>query len=665
MTTHEINNPASDNYEHLRFWVTPSESRPYEIDLSEFARGGRKENVRVSVQWIWAGDYAGRPQFAEQIATYFRLAMPVERFATTGRSALRALFRFLDTTDPKIASATQLTDAHGVQLKTWLETQGSHRSTYKALKAVIERIRQLEGVHQLWWPATTSASTSLEADVDLLGVRRLFNALKAEGRDIKAMFREGERLAEAGRDPRGESISRGVMASHWESRENHAWLIRHLTAETLPERSGFNAERSLGLIKANSEGQYHLGPAYLAPGMTERGREGIVGKLRWFHPSYHDTAVFLWIFLLGTGWNLATALSLDVSSDEQWFDDHPHKPQFRVLHGYKGRAHKHVFALSLNKPEWHPFQIIRFMTEQTRVLRETIRRRLTSLQTDQSKNPSPAIAAEIDRLQTDLRSPWLYHCVNKTGKVSALKNQDSGKLNSLVRRVAERADLLEMHPSLAEMTTSVARDAWIGFAHTKSGHNAVLTQLAAQHENQATLRHYLGRRRYRTHSEAAIRRVQDAVFTEIETKRAIDPTRIRILVQNGVITPEQEKRLLDLRHRTRLGMGCLDPMHPPREVAPGHPQGTICAVQRCTGCSLGVVFAESLSPLARAKAELMQLRRQLPMTSWIGSSFEEEADSLDKTLAQFPAENVDLATAEWTKRIQNGELVIHDTFPSY
>jgi hypothetical protein len=656
---------STHSYERLILWVTPNDVPSYQVDLSQFANGGRKQELRGSSMSRWGGDYTGRPRFAMQISDYFRLTTPGPHTANSVLTGLRALFRFLDITHPEAASVSDLTDAHGVQFKAWLETEGKSYGTYKALKGAVERIRQLEGLPPLWWPARSPTPNLVQDDVDLLGVRRLFHALKGEGREIKAMFREGSALQMAGRDPRGVRFDQGNMCARWEFRENHAWLIDYLTKEYIPNQRGFKKEKSLGLVKSNYDYQYHLGPAYLAPGMTERGREGIVGKLRWFHPSYHDTAVLLWLFLLGTGWNLAAALSVDVSADEQWFDDHPHKPEFKVLHAFKGRADKHVFALSLGKPEWHPYQIIRFMIERTRALRETIRRRLVELEKLHGNHPSPASASEIEHLRADLRSPWLYHCVNRIGQVSAFGNNESRRLNSLVRTVAKRANLLEEHPSLVQMATSTARDAWIGFAYVKSGHNVVLTQLAAQHANAATLRHYLGRRRYRKHSEAVIRKVQDIVFSEIENKRIVDATRLRILVQNGHITVEQERRLLDLRYRTRLGMGCLDPTNPPRDVAPGHPLGAVCAVQRCTGCVLGVVFAESIGPLARAKAELMQLRRELPLAAWIGSSFEDEAASIDATLAQFPAEEVDKAVATWFARIQNGEAVVHDTYPSY
>ncbi|MDH2310867.1 hypothetical protein [Methylobacterium brachiatum] len=656
-----VGHPALD----FRFWVTPDDGAPYEVDLTEFAQGGCREDHNRARRVLWAGDFTGRPVFARQLATLYRVTRPPAGRSKSGRAAMRTFFRFLDAEAAgKVLDVHHLTDGHGPAFKRWLATAKLGDDTYKQVKTLVDRMRSLEAAPSLFWPARDRDAQALQDDVDLLGMRRLFNAFKHEGRSIKRMFAEGERLANTGEDPRGSTAQQGFIPAAWHMRENHAWLVAQLTRECLINKAAFYDAKGRGLNKANDESQKHNGPDYLAPGMTERGREGIVGKLRWFHPSYHDTAVFLWLFMLGTGWNLSTALALDVT-DDAWFEDHPHKPEFKVLHAFKGRSQRHVFALSLERPEWHPFSVVRFMIERTAPLRETLRRRLAEAEASHAAGASHAGEAEIERLRAAIRSPWLYHVVNKVGDVNALGHKDSASLNDVARIVAERGGLLEAHPSLAQMATSTARDAWIGYAYQKTGHNVLLAQLAAQHANARTLRHYLKRRRYRTHSEKMVRLVQDAAFTEIEARRPLDPTRLRILVRNGVITPEQERRLLDLRQRTRVGMGCLDPTAPPRDVAPEHRPGALCRVQRCTGCVHGVTFAESLVPLSRARAELMHLQREVPFAAWAGSSFETEMQSIEATLASFDQGAVEQETAAWLTRLRSGEVIAHDTYPGY
>ncbi len=76
-----------------------------------------------------------------------------------------------------------------------------------------------------------------------------------------------------------------------------------------------------------------------------------------------------------------------------------------------------------------------------------------------------------------------------------------------------------------------------------------------------------------------------------------------LLANNKTITREQEERLRDLRMRTQVGMGCWDPLNPPRHVAPKHLPGTLCAVQRCTLCEHGVVFEETQPETARPRGD--------------------------------------------------------------
>jgi hypothetical protein len=128
--------------------------------------------------------------------------------------------------------------------------------------------------------------------------------------------------------------------------------------------------------------------------------------------------VFCWLFLLGTGWNLATATDgMDVSDDDNWCEIHPMDASFRVLHAFKGRPGKHVFVPCLAKPEWHPYQIIELMIKITAPLRRTVLRRLHDARLKCDANRSPEALAEVAKLESMARSPWLYHMVNKAGEI--------------------------------------------------------------------------------------------------------------------------------------------------------------------------------------------------------------------------------------------------------
>lgn len=647
----------------LTFGVTPAEGPPYEVNLQEFADGLGIAEVQPRFRASWGGDFGGRVPFAYEIAELFKVDPPRRNDQKSVRFYFRLVFRFLDEIDSgrTVTSCARLDDAHGVLLQRWISDRGVKPTVYKKAKHLVEKLRNCLGLPPLFWPSADRELAIVLEDIDEVGVQKLYRALKKEAMSIKAMFREGEKLAERGHDPRGKARSPGSAA--WEIEANHAWLVRQATRDILPSKKEFYALGAAGLNKANKPEQKHGGPAYLVPGMSSRGSEGIVGKLRWFHPSYHDTAVLLWLFMLGTGWNLETALGLDITRD--WTEIHPLKPEFQIIFAFKGRSDREVFVPSLAKPEWHPYQLIHYMIERTAPLRRTVQRDLKDAIARHQANPTIATAAEVDDLERKARSPWLYHVVNNAGAINCFDGNDSSHLASVVRAIIKQHHLDDEHPSLLKITTGDARDAWIGWAYVASGHNVLIARLAAQHRNDRSLRYYLRRRRYRAQSEHAARRVQRAVFKEIEDGRLLDETRLRILVEKGKITPEQERRLSDFRLRTRLGMGCSDPRNPPASVAPNHVPGQLCRIQRCTGCENGWVFESSMDPLCRAKAELIILKGTIPVSAWSGSSFEDEELSIEETLTAFDPIKVQELVSRWILKLKSEGGIPYGTYPRY
>jgi len=85
----------------------------------------------------------------------------------------------------------------------------------------------------------------------------------------------------------------------------------------------------------------------------------------------------------------------------------------------------------------------------------------------------------------------------------------------------------------------------------------------------------------------------------------------------------QRRRLADHRMRTRVGMGCLDPAHPPSVLVPDH-RGGLCPVQRCTLCRHGVLFEDSLPGLAVRMAELRFIRSRAAAERFTGLVFTPE-----------------------------------------
>jgi hypothetical protein len=327
---------------------------PYDLDLSEFFLGGNESTVGKLTSW--SGDYRGRPKLAAEFADLFAVEPQEETTLTSRRTTMRAFFRFLDIREDQfgesVTSCTDVTDAHGPAFRAWMQSD----STYKVLKGVLNNMRALNGCTPLFWPARRPDPSRQREPIEEEAVRRLFHALRREARDIKANFAEGERLAAAGRDPRGAGPAAFLVP------ENRAWLFRELLQIGFPGRETIRTLRS---------GRLLVGPGAknLSPGLSKKFAGGFSGAARWFVPAFSDTAVFFHLFLIGTGWNPSTACAIDVSDDEGWWQPHPQSDLFAVLHAWKNRADKHQFAISMRKPEWHPFKVLDYVVERTRPLR--------------------------------------------------------------------------------------------------------------------------------------------------------------------------------------------------------------------------------------------------------------------------------------------------------
>ncbi|MGY4432727.1 hypothetical protein ACVWWO_005204 [Bradyrhizobium sp. F1.13.1] len=626
--------------------VIPSNDREYNVDLSEFALGSRRGNRGTR--------YSGRPYFASEIVALFKTLNPPKAKAKEIRVALRQLFRYLERRagshpDEVVASCLDVKDAHGVELRTWL---GGRGATYRRIKSTLDSLRWLNGYPPLFWASRRRDRLASDSALDEDAARRLYLALKNEARSIKAMFADGSSLASCGEDPRGRTHG-------WKSSANRAWMVEHLVENRVFDQEGLADRGAVRLVT-------QPGPSYLAPGMNERDLRSLVGSLRWCVPSRSDTGVFLWLFLLKTGWNLSTACGVDVLDPDGWYQPHPQVDLLVVIHAFKRRADRHQFAISMTRSPWHPYQIVRFMIERTKPLRDRVLADLIETRLRMTEDPNLDLRAQEERLETLSRTPWLFASRGSAGPVSGFTGNGRNRgLLEVARLAAKRGGLTEDSSKLFSVVTKDACHAWMRHAYVHSNYHVLITSFAGGHRSLQSTRHYIQSRRYRAHSEAEIRKVQNALFSEIASGRVVDPTRLGLLVECGKITPEQEHRLSDLRKRTRVGMGCLDPRAPPKQVDPDHPEGAICRVQRCTGCQHGVVFPESMPALARRFAELLQLKRTMPLASWIGCSLADEYESIEQTLAHFEAGRVSTEVGAWTAKLISGEVIVHGTYPSY
>lgn len=657
-----MSNTMSSELSAYQNWIIPANGKPpHLVDFREFYHGRRLSELDGRSARFWKGDFEGSFTLADD----FRRVIIGKRYDESAyhsySSAWRNVPRFLaENTDlPTPISITEIDDVYGTRLKRWLGDRGLGRNIYKRIKAIVDAHFQVEhGCNSLMPLPDSQDDPNVEA-FDLRGIQMLNLELRKLGRDVKANFKEGRELSQLGRE-RWESSD----APHWNEREYHAYFLSKLTQSSVPSKEAILQSGGGGLIyNTGVKAATIYGPINTLPLQGDNARAGIVGKLRWFFPAKSDTATFLWMILILTGFNYSSTLNIDITDETTWWlTSLKSETRGRII-AYKGRSDAEVFAPSDTSAEYHAYKIIKFMVSVTEPLRATLRKQHEELVVRNSANFSYELVAAIARAEAMIKSPWLYLSLGEAGNVLAFEEQDSSWLNTFVREVAGAAKLTDDHPYLKSITTRQPRKSLLEYTNETSG--SFMAAIAGGHSDWRSLRYYLSRRRRKIESFQTVRTVVGQVIDDIEAKRPIDAAKIKILLARGEITAEQAARLADIRQRTRLGMGCLNPQNPPKNIAHKHKPDTFCRVQRCTGCIHGVIFPESIPELASHLYDLDFIKRQTPMLSWAGSSFEAEHRSIVQTLEQFDRGTVDAHYKARKIQIESGNGVVLDGFASF
>jgi hypothetical protein len=651
-------------------WIVPKNGGPpYYVDFSEFYFGRHRSELSRKAQRFWKSDIVGMPNLARDFQTVILSERPAENVYLTQASAWRNMYRFIqDCPDlPHAMSISDIGEIHGLRLKQWLFNNGMTAHTYKQIKWAIDRFSQIHRGTPSEMPPRDALPEPDPIEPDFVALQRLSLVLRKHARSIFSMWKDGAALAAQGSDPRMEF---GGTIGDWGKRENHAHLIYRLTETCVPSYNEVVAQGWRSLVKTTSSArpaQNIKGANCPIPGITPAATHGYPSKLRWRFPSEVDMAVFIWIVLIYTGFNLSTILAIDIGEPSKWYVPALQDPDHVLLFSDKDRANKKVYAPSKVKAQFHAFNLIKTLIEITEPLRETLRMKVKLLRNSNEKIYSHETQREIQKLERSIRSPWLYISLTTredTCPVRSVQLNDSSYLNSIVRLIAEDANLTEDHPYLKTLTTSQARDSMINFTFRNSRRISV-ARLVAQQSDYRSLRYYLARRKIKRANFQTVNQVLTHTFGQIRHRDVFDETRIKIAMKTGEITPEQERRLRDVRLRTRVGLGCKNPTNPPSEIDPHHPEGQICRVQRCTGCFHGVVFPESVRPLAYTLADLRYQQRKIGLATWKGSTFEEEEISILETLKQFDQHVVKKHFQERANALMRGEEISFDVYPQY
>jgi len=669
--------PLFQNQDVLVWEVQPHDGRPsFDCDLTEFAVGSTKKGITP------------RPEFIHELAPAIRVnsvGKPKSSVALT-LVYMRQFWRFLDHVVTVgvgvVTDCRQVTHAHGQLYKTWLlQDSGLDPSSAKAplgaARHLISDARRRKGVEEwrLLWPTIEQKRGTEHKDVDPTILRPLYSILKAHHAASGRSIREGSELLGRGVDPR--LVGKGNDVATWSDEASVAVLAReHLGKLLAGSRSSdagmparFRFPRAYGL------------PIH-GPSSVSVHKRTPVETVRWFVPDFEDAAASYLLAMLHLGWNLETVSAIDISSDAAWCDwrlgaQGSDQTGTVAIYGHKGRVGKEQVAFSLSKPSAHPYQVVRSMTERTEPLRSALRARLVALGTVAHRTVGQRREAEaIERM---VHSPWLFFArtvKGPGGRAGCIVA--SPLLNTAMRSFCWAAlkAALRMHRdkprerrrrylALMTLTPGDLRDGFAAFLYDSSLYNTILVKQALGHTALRTTRHYLRQRRQIAQRFKEFTAFQEQFFDEIWRFRQVDPTILYLRARFGEVTDEQRRRLVDHRMRTRVGMGCLDPAHPPSDLVPDH-KGGLCPVQRCTLCRHGVLFEDSLPGLAVRMAELRFIRSRASTERFTGSSFQTEWMATEYIVSHlYPGRSEEFAAAAdlHLVRLQDGQAYLFDQVP--
>jgi hypothetical protein len=112
--------------------------------------------------------------------------------------------------------------------------------------------------------------------------------------------------------------------------------------------------------------------------------------------------VLLWLVLLQTGWNAATALDLDITGD--WAIDIPGQPVRKTLRSVKRRARGAIQSAASDTSDTSPYGVIHRLILHLAPLRKAALARLEFLDRKEAANHASFRGTPIEIIA---RSPWL------------------------------------------------------------------------------------------------------------------------------------------------------------------------------------------------------------------------------------------------------------------
>lgn len=584
---------------------------------------------------------------------------------------LPTIFRYTSSLIRETGSAPQspseFTDEDGLLLKNHLiSSEGSavdKRKYYTSVLSLLNNARK-ETDPVLTWPTfDISKTTRVHRDVDPRAVKALYHAGKRIVADANSFFgvRQWAKIPSLGKAEYQALFSKSTPD------EVLIDLLKHIPSLLLVQKA-YIEDRIVGSQRVSNRLKA-LMDRKLANNLQAGIRPFWTDVRDWASTSSKEIHASMLLVSMETGW-IDTVHGIDVTREWYQFrgnseESTSSKTDTVVIFATRPKTSKPIVAIGMAGARFRSFRLIRSALDRSEFIRECLRKRLSQLEQHNDVDSK----GEISEIRAKLRSPWLYYNHKGTGSDAVGIGNGAGMHRFLIDLKESAISVLppnvenraQVAIDISQLTWSDIRDAFADHIMKKSSGNIFMVKRALNHNSVRVTRHYIRQRRQIASRFDAFTRVMDVLFAELSSNRAVDHTILFLASNYNDFGDADRKKLRE--YRSRLGMGCLDPVSPERFLSAQHQSGAQCAVQRCILCRQGVVFSDAFEGIAIRHAELVWLRENSTPTRWLTSTLSWELDAIellrDKVFSSqatsFKSLSIDRLTA-----IRSGKAFVFD-----
>ncbi|MBD0679933.1 hypothetical protein [Pseudomonas sp. PSB11] len=632
----------------LQFW-TQHPTQNHLVDLKIFA-DGQDKSLGTSK---WNGPFTGRPKLIRQL-----------------KPAIQAIFTGLSP-----ATVRNYTKA----LRAWWRLMDSVESSAKEVDHSVMRV---EDVSQLTWIHREHAyKAGIHGDMFTYFLRIANITLKARGGAELHWQTPAGNKPERHLPPEDQiaALRMGLKQS-WEAVRRRWALIDRVQSDCFVPQTAEEADllkqwlyfsekqRTCGLAVPNSD---QLRGGLLSQSFTGSTRLSLIKLRETVFPNVWDVDTAFHMCLANTGLNPAVLFALDARFEGLFLRDHPQDKSRYILVGPKTRAGgTEQVVTGLWKTPWGPGPIIRNWLERVDPLRKQLQSRLAverDLYDQMCKDGDfhDELVEQlhlVQNLEQGSRSIWLY--IGKHGNIDWL-NENRSNRHSLDHKQTTYLKVLTSQingkrieqgcPPIGHITTSDFRDIFALYVWRQSGGNVLAVMRLLSHSRLRSTQCYVDNNILNAERNLQARIFLDRLFVELGQGR-LDVTILAYLQQSGAMSPEVEKCLHDFRamERSRLGIACQDPLHPPPNIQPDADGSLRCGIQRCLLCKQGLILPESFDGIAMRVEELEVIQRHVSVEAWLTSDLPQELSNGLDALKLFPTDDVQKAREHWAQAIACG-----------